>query len=154
MACPSVPTRWHCREKFIIERDIPKVGTLERVDRHYVLDGALGRPLAKNAEPPTVNPRNVRASLGMDSLRCPSPPCVPQMFNTPRCPWFRRQSSNDCGDNLYSSARRNLTRFRVLATDHNSGVGAMRWKFTFDHDDLTLAVAALVSALAISLALI
>jgi hypothetical protein len=30
----------------------------------------------------------------------------------------------------------------------------MRWKFIIDHDDLTLAVAALVSALAISLALI
>ena len=30
----------------------------------------------------------------------------------------------------------------------------MQWKFTIDPDDLTLAVAALVSALAISLALI
>ena len=30
----------------------------------------------------------------------------------------------------------------------------MWWKFTIDHDDLKLAVAALVSALAISLALI
>jgi hypothetical protein len=30
----------------------------------------------------------------------------------------------------------------------------MRWKFTIDQDDLTLAVATLVSALAISLALI
>ena len=38
--------------------------------------------------------------------------------------------------------------------DHNGEVGTMGWKFTIDHDDLTLAVAALVSALAISLALI
>ena len=72
------------------------------------------------------------------------------------------QSSNDCGDNLYSSAvffrylRRggNLARFCVLGHDHNGEVGTMRWIFTIDHDDLTLAVAALVSALAISLALI
>jgi hypothetical protein len=42
----------------------------------------------------------------------------------------------------------------VLGRDHNSEAGTMRWKFTIDHDDLTLAVAALVSALAISLALI
>ena len=48
----------------------------------------------------------------------------------------------------------NLARFCVLGHDHNGEVGTMRWKFTIDHDDLTLAVAALVSALAISLALI
>jgi hypothetical protein len=41
-----------------------------------------------------------------------------------------------------------------LGHDHNGEVGTMRWKFIIDHDDLTLAVAALVSALAISLALI
>jgi hypothetical protein len=73
--------------------------------------------------------------------------------NTPRCVWFHR-ASNDCGDNLYSSGVWNLARFRVLATDHNSGVGTMGWIFTIDQDDLTLAVATLVSALAISLALI
>jgi hypothetical protein len=33
-------------------------------------------------------------------------------------------------------------------------VGTMRWKVTFDNDDLTLAVATIVSAVAISLALI
>jgi hypothetical protein len=33
-------------------------------------------------------------------------------------------------------------------------VGTMRWKVTLDNDDLTLAVATIVSALAISLALI
>jgi hypothetical protein len=42
----------------------------------------------------------------------------------------------------------------VLGRDHNGEVGTMQWKFTIDPDDLTLAVAALVSALAISLALI
>jgi hypothetical protein len=77
---------------------------------------------------------------------------VPQTSTRPATPGST--GSNDCGDNLYSSGVWNLARFRVLATDHNSGVGTMRWKFTIDHDDLTLAVAALVSALAISLALI
>jgi len=33
-------------------------------------------------------------------------------------------------------------------------VGTMRWIFSFDRDDLTLAIATLVSALVISLALI
>jgi hypothetical protein len=66
----------------------------------------------------------------------------------------QEQSSNDCGDNLYSSGVRNLARFCVLGHDHNGEVGTMRWKFTIDQDDITLAAAALVSALAISLALI
>jgi hypothetical protein len=53
-----------------------------------------------------------------------------------------------------SSARGEPCSFLCVSRDHNGEAGTMRWKFTIDHDDLTLAVAALVSALAISLALI
>jgi hypothetical protein len=52
-----------------------------------------------------------------------------------------------------SSARGEPCSFLCVGHD-NGEVGTMAWKFTIDHDDLTLAVAALVSALAISLALI
>jgi hypothetical protein len=42
----------------------------------------------------------------------------------------------------------------VTSHDHKGEVGTMRWKITLDQDDLTLAVATVISALAISLALI
>jgi hypothetical protein len=47
-----------------------------------------------------------------------------------------------------------FVRVSVTSHDHNGEVGTMRWKITFDQDDLTLAVATVISALAISLALI
>jgi len=42
----------------------------------------------------------------------------------------------------------------LVSHDHNGEVGTMRWKISLDQDDLTLAVATVISALAISLALI
>jgi hypothetical protein len=45
-------------------------------------------------------------------------------------------------------------RVSVTSHDHNGEVGTMRWKITLDQDDLMLAVATVISALAISLALI
>jgi hypothetical protein len=45
-------------------------------------------------------------------------------------------------------------RVSVTSHDHKGEVGTMRWKITLDQDDLTLAVATVISALAISLALI
>jgi hypothetical protein len=105
----------------------------------------------------------------MDSLPIvPRRPAVPQIFNTRPLRWFHpaqgishrdpaKQNSNDCGDNLNSSAifgAWGTFLVSVCWPDHNGEVGTMRWKFTIDHDDLTLAVAALISALAISLALI
>ena len=82
-----------------------------------------------------------------------------------------RRNSNDCGDNLYSCSFRhdlycatdglysrgagNLTHSSGLVDQgHNGEVGTMRWTFTIDSDDLVLAIAVLVSALAISLVLV
>jgi hypothetical protein len=41
----------------------------------------------------------------------------------------------------------------LLSHDHNGEVGTMRWKVTIDADDMLLAIAMIVTAVAISLAL-
>jgi hypothetical protein len=51
-------------------------------------------------------------------------------------------------------ARNHRARRRLRRQTPTVEVGTMRWKVTFDNDDLTLAVATIVSAVAISLALI
>ena len=54
----------------------------------------------------------------------------------------------------FAGEPRPYVRVGLTSHDHNGEVGTMRWKITFDQDDLTLAVATVISALAISLALI
>jgi hypothetical protein len=54
----------------------------------------------------------------------------------------------------FAGEPRSYVRVSVTSHDHNGEVGTMRWKITLDQDDLMLAVATVISALAISLALI